>query len=447
MIFILAGCGIIFYSFFHFKTGLLIYLCYKLLLVTNITVISAPGLPLLTLEMAMTFIYIIAFFFTQKKYQSAHEPFPFKWPFLLVTLSMLVSSLFSIAGIGSEITNFIKFVSEDILLVWMAWQVVETKKDFRFLYKVITVIILISCIYGLIEYILKDNPLSRYEATLNHDPDKVIDWSYETSSRGYRINSIFEHAIGAGMIWALYAVATMILVQKERISIVSIVTAVLCIVCLFLSKMRSPIVFFVIAAFGIINLRNRIFYKILLFFFIAALLCMPFISNDVANVILSLFNQSAATVGGSSFQMRLDQFAAAFELMSLSPLFGLGPSFLEVMQTTLTSRLLGVEGVWLGVITQLGMFGIIVYLVQVYYFVIKLPKRYHSKEMFFMSLAYWVTYTITSLPGFCQILFYLYLFYFIKSSKRYQNAVSRGKVFGVYLNRGKLHYNVIKQEL
>ena len=47
MIFTLIGIIIIIYSFKNFKRAFLWLLVYKLLLVTNITVIALPGIPLL----------------------------------------------------------------------------------------------------------------------------------------------------------------------------------------------------------------------------------------------------------------------------------------------------------------------------------------------------------------------------------------------------------------
>lgn len=449
MIFLIIGLLIILYSFFDFKKAFSFYLCYKLVLVTNITVISKPGLPLLTLEMAMTLIFIIVFIFTGKKYQNAHSKFPFAVPLILYSISLLISSVLSIAGLGSEFSNIIKQLAENVLLVWMTWQVFETKDDFKFLFVGITIVILLSCLYGFVEYLIKDNPLTKYEATLNKDPDKLIDYIYSTDSRGYRINSFFEHAIGAGMIWALYSVFVFILIQNKRVKIkkyiIPIIAAILCLPCIFLTKMRSPILFLGIAMLAIVNLNSKRFRNIAIGFLLGAVVILPFVSDDIINVVLGIFDkESAAEIGGSSIDMRIDQFAAAFELLRLSPLFGLGPSFSDVLNNETVNRLLGGESVWLGVITQLGLFGVVVYIIQLYYFVVKIPMYFNRKELFFISLAYWVTCSITSVPGFSMMLYYLCIFYFIKTSNRYKKAVNYGKVYGIYISRGIIHYNVIK---
>ena len=450
MVFILAGIAIISYGFFDLKKSFMLYLCYKLILVTNITLISIPGVPLLTLELTMTLLYVIAFLFTGKKYQSAHMKFPLTIPLALYTVSIVISSLLSVSGVGNELSNLIKQLAESVLLVWMTWQIVETKEDFIFLFKGITVIILGSCVYGIVEYFIQRNPLTEYEATLNSS--NAIDWSYDADfGRGYRVNSIFEHAIGAGMNWALYAVLVFNIIQKKSATvgrvIIPIITAILCIPCILFTNSRSPIIFFIIALLSIINFKSKRFYPLVLIGVVGVGICIPFLSDNVVNVVMSLFDENAAAdIGGSNLDMRLRQLEAAFELFMRSPIFGLGPSFADVMQNDTVEQLLGSESIWFQVIPSMGLLGVIAYVVQIYYTIIKLPKKFHSRQIFFVSLAYWVTYTVTSIPGFINIMYYIFIFYYVKSSSIYQEAVQKGQVYGVYLSRGDIHYNIIKTD-
>jgi hypothetical protein len=125
---------------------------------------------------------------------------------------------------------------DNVLIIWVAWEILQTEKDFEYLFKLITVVIFISCIYGLFEFIIAKNPLQLYEATLNGDVSKVINFAYSTSGRGYRINSIFEHAIGAGINWSIYLgfVLYSVINVKRKLpyNALSIVTACLCCFCI-----------------------------------------------------------------------------------------------------------------------------------------------------------------------------------------------------------------------
>ena len=76
MVFILIGFLIIVYALQRFKKGFFIYLAFKLLLVTNITLISMPGIPLLTLEDFMNIffvLYYILYFGSSQKLAKVHN--------------------------------------------------------------------------------------------------------------------------------------------------------------------------------------------------------------------------------------------------------------------------------------------------------------------------------------------------------------------------------------
>ena len=45
------------------------------------------------------------------------------------------------------------------------------------------------------------------------------------------------------------------------------------------------------------------------------------------------------------------------------------------------------------------------------------------------SFAFWVTYTITSLPGFDFIFYYILIIYFVKQSRIYSLNVKKGYVY------------------
>ena len=130
--------------------------------------------------------------------------------------------------------------------------------------------------------------------------------------------------------------------------------------------------------------------------------------------------------------------------MSISPIFGLGPSFTDVMEGTLIDRLLGSESIWLGVITQLGVIGIIAYIIQVFYFIYKVPKNFKNKYLFIVSLAYWITATVTSMPGFKIIYLYLFLFYIIKNTEYYKLQITRGRIYTFNFNSGAFKVRKIK---
>lgn len=453
MIFLIIGFLILIYGLKDLKKSFELYLVYKLILVTNITLISVPGIPLLTLEMFMTFVYLVAFFLKERQYQFAHMKFPYRIPFAFLFICWLLSSMFAIAGFKAELSNLIKVISEDILLVWLMWEVLETKEDFELLYKYITVMIFASCVYGLVEYAIQNNPLTLYEATLIQDETRSFMGLYTNMDRGYRIKSIFEHSIGAGINWSMYAVFTMWLwinsdiERRKRFPKLAIITAFMCIPCIILTKMRSPLLFFVIFCLSLVDFKKKRFYSLVVLGIVAVIVLMPLFIENI-NIFMSFFDPNAqAEIGGSSIETRVSQFAAAFDVVKMSPVFGLGNKFANVLPRSAYVELYGMESIWLLVIVQYGLVGVIVYLFYAAWSLLYVPIKYESLPIFFLTLAYWVTYTVTSVPGLKMHLFYLIVFYFVKASDKYQKAVNEGKIYGVYLHNTKIVYGCIKKDL
>ena len=429
MIFNVIGVLIIVYSIKDYKKGLIYYLGFKLFLVNNISLISIPKFPLLTLEDFMNIVFIFIFLLKQSQNKiSICSKFEIPWqlPFFLLMFSLFLSSLFGKSGVLSEITACMKYLVENVLFIWIIWDVIETKDDFIVAFKVITIVMLIASAYGIIEYGMKNNPLQKYEATLINDESKMIIYEYSTLHRGYRINSIFSHPIGAGINYALYVVMVVYLFinNEKEISnnIIFIITAVSSIICLLLVKMRSPLLFFVISCLGTVNLKRKRTY-ILLFaciFLLGILIIFGENFLDIYNVFLSFFNkESAAIVGGSNFDMRINQLHTALNIVKESPIVGLGFKYKQAIDSYIYEGILGSEGLLLFVLPSFGFFGLFSFLFYYNYSIIKIPRYFKSRQLKFLMLGYFLTYLLSSLPGFKIHLLYIFAFYIIKSGDKY----------------------------
>ena len=407
MIFYILASLIGLYSVINFKRGFILFLAFKLLLVQNITLISIPGVPLLTLDMFMSIVYSFWFFMSKNNRKTAKYSFPYMTPNIVVSFSWIISSVFSVAGIGAELSSLIGDLVNSVILLIVAWEVLETKEDFDFLFGLITLIIFGSCIYALFEYQIGANPLKIYTATLNRDPSRTIDWGYGSlTSRGYHVQSIFEHAIGAGLIWALYSVFvfTSIVKYDEKLKFkgLAIITAVLCLPAMILTKQRSCLVFYFIAALGFIKPQKKRTYLILIPLMAGIALFSTYLMDNI-DIFLSIFSKKAqASVAGSTAEMRFGQLDAAFSLFASSPIWGLGSKFSSV-------------------IPGYGLLGIVAYLFLAYWMVYRIPRFFRSIELFYVALAYWVVITLTSIPGFKLYFLYLYFIYFIKKLNKYKH--------------------------
>lgn len=422
MIFLIIGLIIIFIGTRNFKKGFYYFLFFKVCLVTNITVLSIPGIPLLTLDMFLTAIFLLLYFAKRQKMQLEYVSFPYSKPFKWMTISYFLSTLFAYIGFVGAFSQYIGQILTEFVFAWLMWKIID-KEDIGYIIKGLAFMFLLSCIYAFYEKFTQTNPIQNYELTLVNDASRAINFLVtDDINRGYRVQSFFEHAIGAGVNWGMFIVLyfTLTTIYKYKLkSKLCLITAIICIPCVFFANARGPLVFLMVGALSLFDLKNKNFYKLVFASVILLVVVSPLLSDYFDNL-LSIFDSKAQEkVGGSNAEMRFEQLDAAIELMKQSPLFGLGYKFMNVLHTNLVSRLLGLESIWFRVLTQFGLFGVFVNLIFLYYSIIKIPRHYKSRPILFFSLSYWITASLTSLPGMLMYLYYLISIIFIKQSDRY----------------------------
>lgn len=424
LIFYLISIIIVILGIKNLKLGFLWLLIFKVFLVQNISLIDIPGLPLLTVEVGLTLVYVILFLQKRRHIGSNPISFPYKVPFIIIAVSWFLSAVFSRIGFIGAASQLLKDICQSLITVWMMWELVEEEKDFKFLFKWFTIAFLIAGIYALYEKSIGSNPLQDYYVTLMADSEKTINFQYDDALRGQRVQSIFEHPIGSGINFAMYiifAISTLYIFRiKVRYSLVAVIVTIISIPCVLMSNSRGPILFLMIGIFMFLNIKSGRTYKILIGGGIAVLLLLPVLS-EYLNIVLSIFDSSLQDkVGGSDANMRMEQLAASIMVAKDSPLVGLGQKYQNIMSSTYIDALLGMESIWFRVITTYGIIGVIAYLISAYYAMIKIPKLFKSRYVFFLALAYWATNTLTSIPGFLDHMYYLLLIYFIKNSDNYR---------------------------
>lgn len=430
MILLLIGFAILIYAVIDYKKAFLLYLIYQLFWYDQLVVLQIGGRTVF-ISTFMNAVFF-ALYFLHRRMRRQNQKFPFKVPFIFLAVSMFCTCLFAVAGFSSELTRQLTIFVRDFLIVWMIWRIVETRKDFNFVIKGITIVMFAACIFGLIEYVKRSNPFFDYKSSIAME--KIANYNYMVNSfsamaRGYRVYSIFEHPIGGGMIFGLYFAFVLTLYVKRKKELpwrtFALVTAFLCIPCVILTKMRSAYVFTAIAVLPAINFKKKQFYKLAGTAIIFAVISWPIISANF-NIFASLLNKKLQqSVGGSSLAQRFSQFSAVFSLMKMSPVFGLGEKFQNVIVNSYTKAALGYESLWFLIMPKYGMVGVIAYVIYGYFCLIIIPRTYRSKELFFTMLAYWATYTVTSIPSFRAAIFFFVVFFYIKISEVYLKSDNR----------------------
>lgn len=400
----------------------------KIFLVQNISIVNIPGLPLLTMDTGLTIIYVLLF--VKNKTYIALNPihFPFQKPFILLAISWTVSAIFSQIGFVGAASQLLGNICQSLIIVWMMWNMIEDEQDFSFLLKWFALAFFCACLYAFYEKLIGSNPLQDYYATLMNDSEKTISYNTQYTEdivRGQRVQSIFEHPIGAGINFAMFVIwgicAVLYFHNNVHNRIMIIVTSILCFPCVFMTNSRGPILFILIGFMMFLNLMKSKTYVLIMIMILGIILLMP-ILGEYSNVVLSLFDSKAQDeVGGSNSEMRINQLLTSIILVQDNLVFGLGQKFETVMNSSNIEDLLGMESMWFRIIPTYGFFGVIVYLYYAYISLIKIPRLFKSKYLFFFSLAYWIVESLTSTPGMLKHMYYLMIIYIIKHSEVYIN--------------------------
>lgn len=429
---LLNGIGflILLFSLKDFKRGFMFYLVYQIFWYPGALLFDI-GFSII-ISMALNILFFILYL--TRKHKQRHIRMPYTFPILAIIFSLFITCFTAVAGFSSEFSRMISNICQEYLVIWITWDIIEDKEDFNFLFRMITFVILAACLYELLEYILQTNFLLDYKSTLSKEG--IVQYKntlYEARTRGYRASSFFEHPIGAGMNLGMYFVIvhTVLIYYKTKLPLkwLAIFTSILCILGIIFTKMRAGLVFVAIASISLIDFKKKWFYELTLLFFIGILLIFPIIQNNLY-ILLSLFSESArVTAGGSSISMRLSQLEAITQLMMLSPIGGLGEKFGSYISNQYTIAALSYESIWFEQMARHGILGVIANIILAYYSIIKLPKKYKSKPAFFLSLAYWITYTLTTIPSFRTPLYFVLLFYYIKSSNIYQKNRYKKEIY------------------
>ena len=117
MFFYIIGIILLFYGIVDYKKAFMGYLVFRLVLVQNITLISLPGVPLLTLEVFLSLFFVGLYFLKRGQLEEDLSPFPLKIPFFFLLASWSISTIFAIVGFGSAMSQYMRDVCQNIILI------------------------------------------------------------------------------------------------------------------------------------------------------------------------------------------------------------------------------------------------------------------------------------------------------------------------------------------
>ena len=209
MIFSILSIFLILYAIQNFNRSFLLYMLLKVVWYPQAKLFDISGLPAIPISLIMSFFYVV--YYVIKKSKNKFSFFPLSIPLIMLALSRFASCFSSLAGFEDEFSRFIGYGFTSCLEVWLIWNIVNSEKDFDFLLKGLTFIFLFAGVYGLIVFATHTNVIFDYKSSL---VENGIDAYNAGDIRGYRLTSIFEHPLGAGMNFAIFIIT--ILVAKLK---------------------------------------------------------------------------------------------------------------------------------------------------------------------------------------------------------------------------------------
>lgn len=184
----------------------------------------------------------------------------------------------------------------------------------------------------------------------------------QTSRLMIKISSVFTHPMTFGLFLGLVTVYMFSQINRyNRIFLIGVILALIS--CIFISGIRTPIaaLFITIAAYLLLNRRVKILFYSLLIGIVAYYIIIQI--PALSFTILSIIDKDSSDVGGSSLDMRLEQFEAAIHEVRYNPLFGKGFSYTDYYWETYGShpKLLSFESLIYVILCNYGIIGFIIW--------------------------------------------------------------------------------------
>lgn len=357
---------IIFFSFLKLKIGVAIYLAY--LMLVPYMQISFGGLTFS--YNLVNLIFLVAFFIEFKvrhKYKIDYKPLiPF---FILYASYLIVIICSSGTPLSYMMDKYRQNVMKIFILAFVMWNVILTDHSSLKLFRNVCLgCIAVASIYGL--FLTQTEGLNPYIMYLTNISGGEYNIEYLTRDTGRmfgRITSVFTHPMSFGLFLGLAFIYICSCVKKINVYVILILILIV-LVNVFTCGVRS-----VIAALGISLLAYLLLirqFKV----FIGMALFMGIIYSvisyipEMAKYVTSIVDRNSTNIGGSSLDMRINQFLGCFDVIETAPLFGMGFNWHQYYMESHVShpKLLYFESLIYVVLCDFGFVGVFFWIIYSY---------------------------------------------------------------------------------
>lgn len=343
--------------------------------------------------------------------------FPFRNAILAIFITYAIGIVVSPLSLGVTIPYVLSNVVAYIFIAVFFYEL-KTEKDLTRSLKGLLLVGCILCGYAIIEYLTQSNVfIERLFSELPIEKGWVY-YSNEIRFGSIRCQSLMAICISWGGLCSLF-LAMVLYFNKTQYSqlgsLTFIAVTVILIALNFFSGTRSSLVFLALVLVGwLLSYWKK---PLIQLFFLLAVIIIVFITGDaIFNEVINSFTENSDVSGSSALQRQV-QFATAFNVISSSPLWGLGIKGVAAAQD-IDFDVLGAESIWLQQLINYGLIGVGVQLF-VYYTAIKelLKESFSDKKALVVCIVLgWVSFcTMTSSPGLNEAYFLIIMTMILKA--------------------------------
>lgn len=388
-----------------FKKTVLCYAPFKILFYYDVRLTAS-----LPFDMAMMLIFAGMYYVKRKEINIIN--FPYVRGFVVYAIIISFGCLYPVFAI-----NRIPSIVIGVLFYsYLYYIFLETKEDIKIAIMAYLIFSLFLVFNGLLELQFGSCPVDEWIRSMPYiDEEHAFETNFDTLRFGLpRIRSFMPYSVSYGVGCTILFSITFYFYFYNDISInksLIIICNVMLLIGIICSGSRSPIIGLIIIL-GYILLDRNLFVsnkkQILLLGIFAFAFLWPYIYQNI----LSIVNPVAAQeVSGSSTEMRIGQYAIAFEYVDAKPLFGWGQG-LEVNR----DGFYGGESIWLPLMMKGGILGVFGYL-YLYYNLYKKTYSRNRKYLLTIICSWLAMNTATSLMGLGDATFFTVFFLLYRSSQ------------------------------
>lgn len=414
-----------------FKKTVLVWVPLSLLFNPRVCILYQPPVTALTVAVDLSLVMLYVLLMKNKEGSGSgynNDDYFFAPAVKLMVASYVLSSLFSEIPYSISFKMIIKQLIDYFGIIYILFKSLNTKDDVKLFTKALILSVLVFTINGIFEGIFKINALGAFIYLNTPDTEDMTSRSYyspfgegELRFGMIRCYSVFGLHLLFGFACCMALFLTLIL-QKEKFGIFNgssksnlIYFPIIALLGagIVLSNSKGPMLcglLILLARYKVKDLFNIWTITPLIIVFILVNIYLP----DYFNNFLSLFDSNLAEEGkGSSVALRERQFQVAFSLFLNNPIFGSGINAATYFQNNGFEDILGAESIWLKLLPDQGVFGVVAYL-YMYYVIYRNSKNIVPKHILIFFLLAVLCMDTTNGSAYGKIIWWMSMFLVVR---------------------------------